>query len=171
LLDQARQLNIAQQVSKELAGFSFGPYYATPCGVLSPLLAELEMRSDYTTIAREDNAVGEAVGAALGGRNPVVLMQNSGFGNSVNALASLVVPYRIPILFIVSMRGITPDHTPENFGMGKITKPIFEGLGVNHETLEPHRLQDQIGEAFSVVHGKGEPTALLVNPDLFGWSA
>ena len=32
-------------------------------------------------------------------------MQSSGFGNSVNALASLVVPYQLPVVLVISERG------------------------------------------------------------------
>ncbi|WP_158692681.1 thiamine pyrophosphate-binding protein [Streptomyces roseochromogenus] len=158
-------------MSDGLTDLPFGPYFATPCGILAPLLARLEGRDDYMVIAREDNAVGEAAGAALCGAKPVVLMQNSGFGNSVNALASLVAPYRIPMLLIVSMRGTHADPTPENAGMGKLTEPILQGLGIGYQTLEADHVNDQLLEALRVLDEKHEPYALLVRPDFFGWSA
>ncbi|MGX1759500.1 hypothetical protein ACWIG5_21735 [Streptomyces lydicus] len=162
---------VLEEVHEGLTQPPFGPYFATPCGILAPLLERLERRTDYWTIAREDNAVGEAAGAALGGNYPVVLMQNSGFGNSVNALASLVVPYRIPMLLVVSMRGTHSDPTPENEGMGRITEPILQGLGIGHEMLEAGRVAEQFVDALRMLEEKHKPAALLVKPDLFGWSA
>ena len=41
----------------------------------------------------------------MGGRRGAVLMQTSGFGTIPNALASLVVPYQIPVVMFVSERG------------------------------------------------------------------
>ena len=50
---------------------------------------------------REDSALGLAAGAYLGGRQPVVFMQNSGLGVSMNALVSLHQIYDIPALLAV----------------------------------------------------------------------
>lgn len=170
MFSETREKTAASLVHDALANRPLGPYFATPCGILAPLLKQLQERPDYFTVSREDNAVGEASGAALGGMLPVVLMQNSGFGNSVNALASLVAPYRIPMLLIVSMRGVHPDPTPENKGMGDLTEPILDGLGISHRTLHEEKIEHHVAEAFATVEG-GDVSALLVRPDLFGWSA
>ena len=54
---------------------------------------------------REEEAIGIAVGSYAVGRNAAVFMQSSGFGNSVNALASLCVPARTPIPIFINLRG------------------------------------------------------------------
>jgi sulfopyruvate decarboxylase subunit alpha len=46
-----------------------------------------------TPATREEEAVGIAAGLYLGGARPTVMMQSSGLGNSLNAIASLLVPY------------------------------------------------------------------------------
>jgi len=59
-----------------------------------------------TTVAtREEEAFGIAAGLYLGGKRPTVMLQSSGLGNSINALTSLFMPYQIPALVIISMRG------------------------------------------------------------------
>src|SRR3712207_8855986 len=78
---------VAADLCAALVEAGFGPYFGTPCGILAPLYAAVERRPGLLTVAREDNAVGIAAGASLAGRYPVVLMQNSGLGQSVNALA------------------------------------------------------------------------------------
>src|SRR5215510_667182 len=56
-----------------------------------------------TTLAtREEEAFGVAAGLYLGGARPAVMLQSSGLGNSLNALTSLLVPYRIPVLAVIS---------------------------------------------------------------------
>ncbi|MGG8405669.1 thiamine pyrophosphate-binding protein [Streptomyces sp. 12297] len=152
-----------------LTANGFGPYFGTPCGVLAPLLSLLEAGADYHVVAREDNAVGVAAGAGLAGATPVVLMQNSGFGQSVNALASLVVPYRIPMLLVVSMRGTAPDTTSENLAMGRLTEPVLEGLGIDYAYLTGEDADRQLEHAATVVREKRLPYALLVRPDEFAW--
>ncbi|MFD9305175.1 thiamine pyrophosphate-binding protein [Streptomyces sp. NPDC060048] len=159
----------ARSVHDGLITRGLGPYFGTPCGVLAPLLSLLGDRDDYHVVAREDNAVAMAAGAALAGRTPVVLMQNSGFGQSVNALASLVVPYRIPMLLVVSLRGIHPDRTSENLVMGQLTEPILAGLGVESACLVSERADEQLAVAHRVLTEERRAYALLVRPDAFSW--
>ena len=73
---------------------------------------------------REDEALSIAAGAWLCGKNPLVLMQNSGLGNSVDVLTSLYKPYGIEIDLIISNRN-EPEH---HFYMHLLTKKIMEGL-------------------------------------------
>ena len=48
---------------------------------------------------REEEALGIAAGAYAAGRNAAVFMQSSGFGNSINAIAGLAIPSRIPVSY------------------------------------------------------------------------
>src|SRR5687767_13871924 len=93
-----RGVDVAKELSKELISADFGPFVSTPCPLLAPLHDALQEHVGVLTVVREDNAVGIAAGTSLAGRTPAVLMQNSGLGQSVNAIAALVVPYRIPML-------------------------------------------------------------------------
>src|SRR4029078_3546123 len=79
-----------------------------PDNPLSHVLRAL--RTDYadvrTTLAtREEEGLGFPGGLYPGGARPTVMLQSSGLGNSLNALTSLLLPYKIPVLAIVSMRG------------------------------------------------------------------
>ncbi|WP_329045857.1 thiamine pyrophosphate-binding protein [Amycolatopsis sp. NBC_01488] len=156
----------ADRVAGALTEAGFAPCFGTPCGILAPLYAALP---GLLTVAREDNAVGMAAGAALAGHAPAVLMQNSGLGQSVNALASLVVPYRIPMLLVVSVRGADGDPTPENQVMGRLTEPLLAGLGVPAEILEADGVEEQVARLWLVVRER--PAALLVPPTALGWRA
>lgn len=163
---------LAADLCAALFEAGFGPYFGTPCGILAPLYAAIEQRHGLLTVAREDNAVGVAVGASLAGCSPVVLMQNSGLGQAVNALASLAVPYRISMLLVVSIRGIPPDPTPENAVMGRLTTPVLATMGINHAVLDPAGApRQQIDQLSRVVHGEGRPAALLIPPAALEWRA
>ena len=58
---------------------------------------------------REDEAVAMAVGAWFSGKNPLVFMQDSGIGNSLDIITSLLIPYNIKIDLLISQR-TTPEH-------------------------------------------------------------
>jgi sulfopyruvate decarboxylase subunit alpha len=172
LAPEAGTRNAAEDLCDELVRGDFGPFYGTPCGILSPLYSALEQRAGLLTVVREDNAVGMAAGAAIAGRYPTVLMQNSGFGQSVNAIASLVVPYRLAMLLVVSLRGVHPDPTQENLVMGRVTEPLLTSLGVEVSTLDvTDDLSAQVAWAADAVQQRGQAAALLVPPTAFGWRA
>jgi sulfopyruvate decarboxylase subunit alpha len=162
-------IDCVSALSTELVRSGFAPFFGTPCGILAPLYARLENEAGLWTVAREDNAVGVAAGAAMAGRSPVVLMQNSGLGQSVNAIASLVAPYGLPILFVVSMRGIAPDSTTENVVMGRLTEPLLNESGIPSARLRADAVAEQVGWARDLVVVRRLPAALLVPPALFGW--
>lgn len=161
--------NCASALSGSLIDQGFAPFFGTPCGILAPLFERLESRSRLMSVAREDNAVGIAAGASMAGHAPVVVMQNSGLGQSVNAIASLVVPYSMPMLLIVSMRGVPPDDTSENIVMGRITEGVLAGAGIPTAWLDADDIDDQVAWARAQVVERHTPAALLVAPGLFGW--
>jgi sulfopyruvate decarboxylase subunit alpha len=90
-----------------------------------------------TTLAtREEEAFGIAAGLYLGGARPTVMLQSSGLGNSLNALTSLIVPYQIPMLILISMRGDAGEWNDAQVPMGQAVRPILDALGMPHVTAE-----------------------------------
>lgn len=89
-----------------------------------------------TTVAtREEEAFGIAAGLYVGGMRPTVMLQSSGLGNSLNALTSLLLPYQIPVLTIVSMRGDAGEWNGAQVPMGRAVGPILDAIGVPHVTI------------------------------------
>ena len=84
---------------------------------------------------REEEAFGIAAGLYLGGRLPTVMLQSSGLGNSLNALTSLLLPYQIPVLMVVSMRGDSGEWNAAQVPMGRAVRGIFDSIGVPHSTV------------------------------------
>jgi sulfopyruvate decarboxylase subunit alpha len=106
-----------------------------PDNPLSHVLRELDARyADIKTIlaTREEEAFGIAAGLYLGGARPAVLLQSSGLGNSLNALASLLLPYQIPVLMIISMRGDASEWNAAQVPMGRAVPLVLDGLGIRY---------------------------------------
>jgi phosphonopyruvate decarboxylase len=87
----------------------------------------------------EGQAVAMAVGFYTATKSvPLVYMQSDGLCNALNAITSLVIPYKIPMNIFISMRRTHPQHEV----MGRMTEDIvnmleFEALrmGNNHLTF------------------------------------
>jgi len=92
---------------------------------------------------REEEAFGIAAGLCLGGRRPVVLLQSSGLGNSLNALTSLLIPYQIPVLIVVSMRGDEGEWNPAQMPMGRAVRDILTAVGIHHVTIASGEIAEE----------------------------
>ena len=147
-------------------GFDF--FTGVPCSLIEDLIAVLERgtRAPYVAAVREDAAVGVAAGAWFGGRRPVVLMQNSGLGTSLNALASLSLMYGLPVLLVVTWRGFGGKDAPEHILTGEISPTLLELLGVPYRVLAADSLDADLAWAATEMDARRSPVALLVPPKI-----
>src|SRR2546423_4124100 len=94
-------------------------------------------------LTTEEEGIGLAAGAWLGGEKTVLLMQSSGVGNLVNVLGMVKV-CRFPLLIIVTMRGEQGEFNPWQVPMGQTTARVLETMGVavrqagEPQTVAPH---------------------------------
>ena len=155
-----------QDLAQRLERHGFDFFTGVPCSLIEDLIAVLERgsRAPYVAAVREDAAVGVAAGAWFGGRRPVVLMQNSGLGTSLNALASLSLMYGLPVLLVVTWRGFGGKDAPEHLLTGEITPRLLDLLGVPHRTLGADSVDDDLAWAAREMDARRAPVALLVPP-------
>lgn len=148
----------------ERQGFDF--FTGVPCSLIEDLIAELERhpRLPYIAAAREDAAVGLAGGAWFAGRRPAVLMQNSGLGTSLNALASFALMYGIPTLLVVTWRGYQGKDAPEHILMGEISPRLLELLGIPFRVPSADSLAADIAWAAGEMDARLAPVALVIRP-------
>lgn len=152
----------AQSLKKERFDFFTG----VPCSLLGALIERLE-GSGYVPAPREDAAVGMASGAYLAGKRPVVLMQNSGLGYSLNVLTSLNLIYKIPVLCLVTYRGLGPD-APEHIVMGKSCVALLEEIGVKCLVPDKEGLDAALAKAVKVIDEEKQPFAIFIKKGIFG---
>jgi sulfopyruvate decarboxylase alpha subunit len=145
------------------------PY--VPDRVLTALIRNLHADPFFTTFpaAREEEAVGIVAGAWMGGVRGAVLLQTSGFATLANVLASLAIPYQIPLVMFVSERGTLGEF---NYGQSLVCRtmrPVLDALAMEHHTVT--RLDEldfivdrSIGQAIATQ----APVALILSPLLTG---
>jgi sulfopyruvate decarboxylase alpha subunit len=118
---------------------------------------------------REEEAIGIAVGAYAAGRNSAVFMQSSGFGNCVNAIGSLCIPFRVPIPFFINLRGQLGEFNIAQVAMGRATRPILDILGLPHYTLTEEKDVDRtVKGAIQLCYASRQPVAVCLTPLLHG---
>ena len=118
---------------------------------------------------REEEAIGIAVGGYAVGKKAAVFMQTSGFGNSVNAIATLCVPARAPIPMFINMRGGPGEFNISQVAMGKITNPIMDMLGIVNYTINDEFKMDQlIDGALKLCFANRQPVGICLTSLLHG---
>lgn len=136
-------------------GFKF--YTGVPCSFLKDLINYSINECNYIAAANEGDAVAIAAGAYLGGRKPVVLMQNSGLTNAISPLTSLTYPFKIPVLGFVSLRGEPGLHDePQHELMGEITEKMLDLMQIKWGFLSPidHVARKQVQKATDIIERK-----------------
>ena len=145
------------------------PY--VPDRVLTTLISSLHADPFFTTFAttREEEAVGIVSGAWMGGMRGAVLMQTSGFATLANVLASLAVPYQIPLIMVVSERGTLGEF---NYGQSLVCRtmrPVLDSLAMEYHTAT--RLDEFefiVDRSIKQAIVTQAPVALILSPLLTG---
>ena len=145
-----------------------------PDKVLAPLIKVLHADPYFTLIApaREEEAIGIVAGSYMAGLRGIILMQTSGFATLANVLASLAVPFQIPVLMMISERGTLGEFQVGQAIVCRTMRPVLNTLGIENYAIE--RLNDvefivdnMIKQAFATQ----APAAMILSPLLTKRSA
>jgi len=119
--------------------------------------------------ANEGNCVALAAGYHLAtGKVPVVYMQNSGEGNIINPVASLLNDrvYAIPMVFIVGWRGEPGVHDePQHIYQGEVTVKLLEDMGIATFVIGKETTDAEVEKAmagFREVLAQGKDVAFVI---------
>ena len=136
-----------------------------PCVNLSELIAAVDVDKDIVrvVVTREEEGIGICAGAHMGGMKPAILMQNSGLGNSVNALTSLDLLYSIPLLMVISHRGVEGEEVSAQVPMGLLTEPLLRSMGIPAIRPGPGEAERAIVGGWSRSMGERKPVAILLD--------
>ncbi len=145
------------------AGIDF--IVSVPCVNLSKLLNMIDDDEEiiHIPVTREEEGIGICAGAYLGGNKPAILMQNSGLGNSINALKSLDELYEFPLLMIMSHRGTEGENICGQVPMGQSTPRILEGMDFKFFKPEtPNAAYVDIKDSWELSQEEGRPVSVLL---------
>ena len=139
-----------------------------PCSYFKEFLSKIAGKERVSKIkhiiaTREDEAIGIATGASLSQKRALVYMQNSGLGNIGDALTSLTQLYKLPMLILVSSRGLEEDKDfPEHSIMGEINDDILKTLKLSYWDLNESDWRASMIKALAFMDDKSLPVVLMV---------
>ena len=124
----------AEQIVGALKDADVGLIAYVPDSVTWRVLRQMEQDPFFHMVpaAREEEAIGIVSGAYAAGKRGAVFMQSSGFGNSVNALVTLNIPYRIPFPLFIGMRGGPGEFNLAQVPGARAIPGILDALGLQY---------------------------------------
>lgn len=136
-------------------------------------LTDTVKNCNHIIAANEGCALGLAAGHYFAtGHVPLVYMQNSGLGNTVNPLLSLAdrEVYSVPILLVIGWRGEpnVPDE-PQHIKQGRVTCALLDAMEIPYAILETdeEKAAIQIADAYKAIKEKSMPFALVIRKGTF----
>jgi sulfopyruvate decarboxylase alpha subunit len=119
-------------------------------------------------LTSEEEGIGLAAGAWLGGQRSALLMQSSGVGNCINLL-SLTKSCRFPLIMLVTMRGEWGEFNPWQVAMGTKVQAALELMDVLVYRVErPEEAGETVTAALDIAYNGGLVTAVLLAQRLIG---
>ena len=149
----------------EASGVSFVisvPDITTSEGLLRPLAAGAGPR--LVRICKEDEGIGICAGLAHAHKRAVLLIQQTGMLDSINAIRGVAVEYSLPIVMMVGLLekevGV-PPHQSQRYGV-RIVEPILDAMGVSYHEVESSVDVTKIRPAIDDAYANSKPVVLLI---------
>lgn len=142
-----------------------------PDAVVWKVLGKLEGDPFFTLVpaAREEETLGIVAGAYAARMRGAVFMQSSGIVNSINAIGSLCIPFRIPLPMFITLRGDLGESNIAQIAPGKVVRPTLQALGLQSFILRREdELERTTNGAIELCYTAREPVGLLLSTLLTG---
>jgi sulfopyruvate decarboxylase TPP-binding subunit len=157
----------AQAIKNEFkrAGIRFVvalPDRVTSHHLLKGLIVDPEYK--VVQVCKEDEGVSICSGLYAAGHKSVLMMQYTGFLDSINAIRGVAVEGHFPVVIIVGLLGKEPDVAPtqsKKYGV-KIIEPICDVMGIEHDLIERDTDTAKISAAIEKSFAKSSPSVILI---------
>jgi sulfopyruvate decarboxylase subunit alpha len=138
------------------------PDIVTSAGLLRPIAEDREFR--LIRVCKEDECIGIASGLSYSDARALILIQHTGFLDSLNAIRGIAVEYRQPICMMVGLLQHDPDLPPRaspRYGV-RIMEPILDDMGIEHHFIGTDDDIAKIQPAIEAAYRDSHPVVFLI---------
>ena len=138
------------------------PDIVTSNGLLWPISEAPDFR--LTRICKEDEGVSICAAMSYNGTRAVLMMQQTGLMDSLNAIRAIGIDYARPVVMLVGLQGKEPDVHPDQsqvYGV-RIVRPILDVMEISHSLIENPDDVDHIPDAISRAYENSQPHIFLI---------
>ena len=138
------------------------PDITTSSGLLAPIAQDKTLR--LIRVCKEDECIGIASGLSYTDKRALILIQHTGFLDSINAIRGVAVEYKQPICMMIGLLQHDPEKTPRQsprYGV-RIVEPILDDMGIAHHLLSLDADVTKIQPAIDDAYRQSHPVAFLI---------
>lgn len=135
-----------------------------PCDKAKNLCFLLPEHFRHICLTREEDGIGVCAGSALTGIRPILVIQSSGLGNSLNALMSLTMSYNLPLPILASWRGVENETIPTQVPFNAAIPGILDATGVSYTLIQDSSEFWKIGDIITDAFENSRPHVALIKP-------
>ena len=137
------------------------PDISTSDGLLFPIAADSRFR--LVRVCKEDEAIGIAAGMSYAGERALILIQHTGFLDSINAVRAVAVEYELPICMMIGLLNKEPELPSRQssvYGV-RIMEPILREMGIVHDTLNSDADVARVAPTLRAAYAQSHPVAIM----------
>ena len=123
-----------------------------------------EEKLKIVPVCREGESMAIAAGLWVGGKKPVVLIQNTGMFEAGDSIRGLGIDIEFPLVMMTGYRGWT-RHGITKDSAARFTEPILNAYGINYYLIESNDDVDRISSAFEEAERTRRPVACLLGAE------
>lgn len=164
--DRPRELDGARIIAAVKAGgieyVLALPDITTSSGLLAPIADDKELK--LIRVCKEDECIGIASGLSYCDKRALVLIQHTGFLDSINAIRGIAVEYSQPICMMVGLLQHDPEKAPRaspRYGV-RIVEPILDDMGIAHHLIGVDADVGKIRPAIDQAYADSKPVVFLI---------
>mgnify|MGYP001344918036 CR=1 FL=1 len=138
------------------------PDIVTSAGLLRPIADDKELH--LIRVCKEDECIGIASGLSYCDKRALILIQHTGFLDSLNAIRGIAVEYKQPICMMVGLLQHDPEFAPRaspRYGV-RIVEPILDDMGIAHHLISVDADIAKIRPAIEKAYAEPGPVAFLI---------
>jgi sulfopyruvate decarboxylase subunit alpha len=138
------------------------PDIVTSDRLLWPIARDSGLR--LIRVCKEDEGVSICAGLAFTGTRSLLLMQHTGFLDSINSIRAIAVEYEFGLCMIVGLQGMEPDREPPRSGKYgvRIVEPLLDVMNIDHARLTVRGDEARIPSAFERARTGNRPFVFVV---------
>ena len=131
-------------------------------------LCQADQNMRAVVLSTEEEGIGLAAGAWLGGEKAVLLMQSSGVGNVINTIG-MMKECRFPLVSLVTMRGQQGEFNPWQVPMGQATRGVLEAMGTIVQAADSaEEIAPTVNAALRLAYNSYASVAVLISQRVIG---
>ncbi|MCD1293933.1 sulfopyruvate decarboxylase [Methanocella sp. CWC-04] len=159
--------NVEQKVVDVMRSCGIDTALTLPCDRMKNLFPLISENFNEIPLTREEDGIGIAAGLYMAGKRPVMVIQSTGLGNSINALSSLHKTFEIPLPILASWRGPYKEGIEAQLHLGKCLPGILDSAGIPYVVAETVEDLPKVKSAIEASFEKCTPYVILLSPRIW----